>query len=102
MNIMVVLVRYDEMKSVNLSLSEGATIQDAVKAAGFSLASGDRVAVWNVLTEMDAPIKDGDRIEILPSLTVDPMTARRLREEKNRQRDVPLMGGRNGSKHRLF
>ena len=102
MNIMVVLVRHDEMKSVNLSLSEGATIKDAVKAAGFSLASGDRVAVWNVLTEMDAPIKDGDRIEILPSLTVDPMTARRLREEKNRQRDVPLMGGRNGSKHRPF
>ncbi len=102
MDITVVLVRHDKLKTSKVSLSEGATVKEALKASGFSLAAADRVAVWNVLVDADTLLKEGDRVEILPELTVDPKEARRLREEKNRKSDSPLMGGRNGSQHRLF
>ena len=62
----------------------------------------ESVAVWNVLADPNAFVKEGDRIEILPELTVDPMTARRLREEKNSAPANALRQGRHGGKHRLI
>lgn len=100
--VMVVLVRSRGVKSVKVRLAKQAVAVDAVKAAGFEPAQNDTLAIWNVTVQGEHPLKDGDRVEVLPPLTVDPMTARRLREEKNRSSAPRLAGGRNGSKHRLF
>lgn len=100
--VMVVLVRNRGVKSVMVQLEQGAVASDAVKAAGFAPAQNDTLAIWNVTVRGEHPLKDGDRVEVLPPLTVDPMTARRLREEKNRSTASRMAGGRNGSKHRLF
>lgn len=85
-----------------IDVQEGSTLLDAVAQAGWSLGANHKVAVWNVLADPMQKVEGGDRIEILPALTVDPMTARRLREEKNQNPDNRLKAGRNGGKHRLF
>ncbi len=85
-----------------LQLAEGATVAEAVQAAGWTVGNSQKLAIWNVFAQADAPLHDGDRVEILPPLTVDPMTARRLREEKNQKSENRLMRGRNGGKHRLI
>ena len=85
-----------------VKLTEGATLAEAVQAAGWTLGNSQKLAVWNVLAQPDTEAHGGDRVEILPALTVDPMTARRLREEKNQKPENHLVRGRNGGKHRLI
>lgn len=70
-----------------LDLPEGATVRDAVVAAGL----GDRiepqggVAVWNHLATPETPLRDGDRVELLRPLRVDPKLARQRRVEVQRR-----------------
>lgn len=68
-----------------LQLPDGATVAEALAAAGleaFPLAGlavfGQRVRAQTVLTE-------GDRLELLRALVTDPKEARRLRAEKSRE-----------------
>ena len=77
-------------------------LEEAIRAAGWSVGANHKLAVWNVLRGPESKLQDGDRVEILPALTVDPMTARRLREEKNQKPENRLIHGRNGGKHRLI
>ena len=41
-----------------------------------------RFGIWGQLRALDAPLRDGDRIEIYRPLQVDPMEARRLRQRR--------------------
>ena len=73
-----------------VELAPGASIGEAIEACGlagrlngFSLA-GHRVGVWGKLKSDQAPVADGDRIEIYRPLTADPNTARQHRVEKKR------------------
>lgn len=82
-----------------VSLEDGATVADALKAAG--QPSEAEAAVFNEKANASQPLSDGDRVDVLSPLTVDPMTARRLRlaakttpREENR--------GRHGGRHRLL
>lgn len=102
MHIFVALVNADQVQLTELELADGARVEDALKAAGVTPSQKHTLAVWNERCDADRLLVDGDRIEILPPLTVDPMTARRLREEKNRSGNNVLAMGRNGGKHRLF
>ena len=73
-----------------LSLPLGATVGDAVAAAGeptlaAQLAAGElRAAVFGLHRGADAPLHEGDRVELLGPLIVDPKVARQRRVEKNR------------------
>ena len=100
----VTVARLDktEVTLKEVELAEGATLEEAIRAAGWSVGANHKLAVWNVLAQPDTEAHDGDRVEILPALTVDPMTARRLREEKNQKPENHLVRGRNGGKHRLI
>lgn len=98
----VVRLNREELNIKTISVSEGTTLEEAVCQAGWSVGNNHKLAVWNVLADPDRPALAGDRIEILPPLTVDPMTARRLREEKNQKPANSLIHGRNGGKHRLI
>lgn len=106
MQVTVVRLDRDEVFVKTLELSEGTTlqeaVQEAVQEAGWTVGNNQKLALWNVLTDPQTKISEGDRIEILPALTVDPMTARRLREEKNQKPENVLIRGRNGGKHRLL
>ena len=76
-----------------LRLPAGASVGDALAAAGWpalaSAAQGDAafaaaglsVAVWSKSRPLGHGLRDGDRVEVLRDLQIDPMTARRVRFE---------------------
>lgn len=101
MQIAVIKVDRQAVKDLSVDLEAGATVADAIKAAGWSLGENYVAAVWNHRVEDNYVLQEGDRVELLAPLTVDPMTARRLREEKKASTNH-LAAGRNGSKHRLY
>ena len=82
-----------ETASVSLSLPAGSTVAAAIAAAGWpaleSAAQGDvafaaaglSAAVWSKPRPLAHPLRDGDRVEVLRDLQIDPMSARRVRFE---------------------
>ena len=82
-----------ETDSVTLRLPPQATLADALAAAGWpalaTAAQGDAAfaaaglscAVWSKARPLTHPLRDGDRVEVLRDLQIDPMTARRVRFE---------------------
>lgn len=70
-----------------LDLPEAATVTDALAASGFDQAG---VAGYALFGERVAPghgLRDGDRVELLRPLQVDPRQARRRRAQ-HRTRDA--------------
>ncbi len=66
-------------EAVNVDLPEGATVADAVEAAGLSSTDHVGVAVHGEGATGDQVLKNGDRVELLRALTIDPKEARRRR-----------------------
>jgi hypothetical protein len=70
-----------EQRVVTVELEEGATAADAVAASGLKVdfsgigMHGKRVAP-------ETRLADGDRVELLRALAVDPKEARRLRARR--------------------
>jgi putative ubiquitin-RnfH superfamily antitoxin RatB of RatAB toxin-antitoxin module len=69
-------------QAADVTLPQGACVRDAVLAAGW----GDDpevtgYAVFGAKALPDAVLAEGDRVELLRALTVDPKTARRKRAE---------------------
>lgn len=65
-----------------LRLAEGATVAEAVAAAGFERAMLDQVdgyAIHGLRVPPGEPLRDGDRLELLRPLQLDPKEARRRR-----------------------
>lgn len=75
--------------STPLQLPAPATVNAALQASGVlqrhGLDAGQvRCGVWNHAREADFALRDGDRVELYRSLTVDPKEARRLRYKRHR------------------
>ena len=62
-----------------VDLPEGATIAEAIEAAGLTPADHVGVAVHGEIAASDRPLHDGDRVELLRPLMIDPKEARRRR-----------------------
>jgi sulfur carrier protein len=75
-------------EETSLDLPAGATLRDALAAAGL-LAPGDgpppRVGIWGRRRSLDAPLVDGDRVEVWRPLQVEPMEARRARARRQQE-----------------
>ena len=77
----------------DLRLPAGSTLAQALAAADWpalaSAAQGDAAfaaqglsaAVWNKARPLAHVLREGDRVEVLRDLQIDPMTARRVRFE---------------------
>jgi len=101
-----------ETAVVSLRLPEGATIATALAAAGWpelaSAAQGDAAfasaglsaAVWSKSRPLAHVLRDGDRVEILRDLQIDPMSARRVRYEAAGGIDALRRRGYAGRKQR--
>ncbi|WP_434030713.1 RnfH family protein [[Pseudomonas] boreopolis] len=64
----------------SVELPEGAVVADAVEAAALDPGGESRAcAIHGVLARTDQPLRDGDRLELLRPLLVDPKEARRRR-----------------------
>ncbi|QWP75577.1 RnfH family protein [Lysobacter sp. K5869] len=83
MKIEVVRAWPRRFEAVALELDEGATVAQAVAAAGFD---GDAqtagYAVFGVHADAGTALRDGDRVELLRALQIDPKEARRRRAEE--------------------
>lgn len=68
--------------AVEVDLPEGATVRDAVAAAG--MANDAEIvghAVFGVRATLETVLRDGDRVELLRPLLADPKESRRRRAE---------------------
>lgn len=77
---------------LRVEVPTGTTIGEAIRASGLlELEPALRdttpdVGVWNRKAAWEAPVRDGDRIEVYRQLTVDPKQARRIRADIRRRR----------------
>ncbi len=77
-------------ESVVLGLPDAATVGDALIASGLEHVSGDsnipdsavECAVFGVRVAQHEGLRDGDRLELLRPLLIDPKEARRRRAQK--------------------
>ena len=70
-------------ESTSVELAAGANVVDALEASGWRLdAEFVGLAVFGQAATQDTPLHDGDRIELLRGLLLDPKQARRLRAER--------------------
>jgi putative ubiquitin-RnfH superfamily antitoxin RatB of RatAB toxin-antitoxin module len=79
----------DVQHLIELTLAEGATVADALlrveNELGFVGLDFEqmRVGVYGaVVLDRNQRLEDGDRVEVYRPLTVDPMTARRVRANR--------------------
>jgi len=79
----------DRFELVELKLAQGALVSDAVRESGMVPAdeiAGDAVAVavFGVVASLRDVLRDGDRVELLRPLLIDPKQARRRRAKAAR------------------
>ena len=83
MKIEVLVAWPRRFESVSLELPVGATLADALAAAGWSDAEGiSGYAIFGVNAALDTVLREGDRVELLRPLLLDPKEARRRRALK--------------------
>ena len=81
MKVEIVDARPEGARVVSVKLPAGATLRDALAAAGFNPAHNP-VGVFGKRVSLDHPLADGDRVEVYRPLVVDPKEARRIRAKK--------------------
>lgn len=70
-------------QAVSVELPESATLQHALEKAGWAqLENVDGYAIFGVNAEASTVLREGDRIELLRPLQIDPKDARRRRASK--------------------
>lgn len=83
MNIGVCYAEADRQVWLRLETPDGSTVEQAIRHSGIlqrfpEIDLGQqKVGVFGKLVKLDAPIKEGDRIEIYRPITADPKTVRR-------------------------
>ena len=65
-----------------LELPAGATVTDALAAAGISEADGHVAAIHGVVVAPSRTLAEGERIDLLQPLLASPMQTRRRRADK--------------------
>ena len=80
-NVEVVIAYRDRAETKKLQLADGATVTEALEAAGWQarLDAGEAAAVgiFGQPANADVPLRDGDRVELYRPLLRDPREARR-------------------------
>lgn len=70
-------------QAVSVELPENATLRQALEKAGWAqLENVDGYAIFGVNAEASTVLREGDRIELLRPLQIDPKDARRRRASK--------------------
>lgn len=86
-NVQVIYLGERGLFRQHLRLPAGSSVMQAVNASGVSDAASPgcidpaRLGIFSRRVAPDAPVSDGDRIEIYRPLTADPKDARRRRAE---------------------
>lgn len=86
MKVQVVRAWPDRFEAVDLDLPEGATVDDALAAAGLARAGVAGLAIHGLRVRGDERLVDGDRVELLGALLADPKDTRRRRADAQARR----------------
>lgn len=85
MNVGVCYAQADRQIWLRLEVPEGSTIAQAIELSGvlkqypeIDLES-QKVGIFGKLAKLDAPVKEGDRVEIYRKITADPAQVQRRR-----------------------
>lgn len=86
MKVQVVMAWPRRYEAVSVELASGATVGDAIAAAGWTGREGvDGYAVFGINASETTALVEGDRVELLRHLQIDPMEARRRRASRTRR-----------------
>ncbi|MFC7521718.1 RnfH family protein [Xanthomonas populi] len=91
MQVEVVLAWPDRYSAAQLNLPDGATVAEAIAASGLAVDQPLAAqAIHGVIARPDHVLRDGDRVELLRPLLLDPKEARRRRAgpSKKAERNV--------------
>lgn len=69
-------------KTTAIVLPEGATVEEALRAAGFG--PGSPAGIFGEQVPSGTRLRDGDRVEVYRALKLDPREARRRRAKRKR------------------
>ena len=86
--------------SRNAECDPGTTVRDAALAAGVPVTDSTEFAVWNERAEADRKLSEGDRVDVLSAIRVDPKIARSLRAQSARPSQKQSIA-RHGGRHQL-
>jgi len=93
----VVYALPEREQSARVAVQSGATVRDVLAKSGLLHLVRGKVGIFGKVVREDAPVADGDRVEIYRPLAVDPKEARRARaatytSRSRRGRVAPLSG----------
>ena len=69
----------DHARCERLAVRRGATVGDALAASGLATVPAAALAIHGQVVQPTHMLQDGDRIDLLRALRIDPMQARRQR-----------------------
>ena len=78
---------------LTVEVPDGATVREAIEKSGILKEftnidlTTQKVGIFGKVVELDAPIKDGDRVEIYRPITADPKAVKRKRAERSGEGD---------------
>ena len=85
MNVGVCYAEADRQVWLRLETPDGSSVEQAIRHSGILKRfpeidlSVQKVGIFGKLVKLDAPVKEGDRIEIYRAIIADPKTVRRRR-----------------------
>lgn len=77
-----------DYRVIDAVLPPGATAGEALSRCGLVMEEGAALGVFGRVVTADAPLADGDRLELYLPLRVDPKTARRRRAAANEKKSA--------------
>jgi putative ubiquitin-RnfH superfamily antitoxin RatB of RatAB toxin-antitoxin module len=86
MRIEVVCALPGSVQAVELRLPAGSRVRDALAASGLAAQANGAIGVFGKEVDPDAPLADGDRVEIYRPLQMDPKERRRQRARRRVRR----------------
>ena len=87
MNVGVCYAEAERQLWLRLEVPDESTVQDVIELSGVLKQypnidlSSQKVGIFGKLAKLDAPIKEGDRVEIYRQITCDPSQVKRRRIE---------------------
>lgn len=85
MNVGVCYAEADRQTWLRLEIPDDSTVQQAIELSGLLGLyphidlTKQKVGIFGKLAKLDAPVKDGDRVEIYRPITADPTQVKRRR-----------------------
>ncbi len=88
MRVEIVYALPDRYELVELELPSGSTVGEALKASGIAERHPgidlSNLGIFGRRVALEAPLAEGDRVEIYRPLVLDPKEARRVRAKRRR------------------